>query len=365
MDRILQAVDGMNIGGGIQSFIMNVYRNIDRANIQFDFLLHRHNEHSYEEEIKRMGGRIYYVAGRKDGILKNKQKLDAFFKEHKEYKVVHFHCSSLSYIEPLIAAYNNGVESRVVHSHSSRIIGKNRSIHIINHWINKRRIHRIATDYLACGELAAAWMYKGSKITNQVVIITNGIDTRRFQYSKIKRNKIRNDLGIGDELLLCHVGRFEIVKNHVFLLNIFKALLDSGKRAKLMLVGGGTLFDNIVQLSKQLNVYSDILFLGIRNDVDELYQAADVVLLPSLYEGFPMAAIEAQASGVTFIMSDSITKEVLIKENALCCSISSSPKDWVEAIVNNVKRCEDNSAIVERRLDVQATLNNLIKIYNR
>ena len=363
MIRVLNVVDGMSIGGGIQSFIMNVYRNMDREKVQFDFLLHRHNEYTYEPEIRSMGGRIFYSPGRKEGILKNKQGLDRFFKEHPEYRIVHFHASSLSYVEPLIAAYKHNVPIRIMHSHSTRIVGKAKYVHLLLHYFNKLNIWRYTTDYAACGEIAANWAFGGTEARKNVVILKNGIDLDHFSFRQEKRDSARLELNLVDKYVICHVGRFEKVKNHEFLLQIFKQVLQKCRNAVLLLVGNGSLMDLVQQEAKELELSEHIRFLSVRSDMDRIYHAADCVVLPSLYEGFPITGVEAQATGVPFVMSDTITKEVAMKPNVRIVSLNAKPEEWADNILNNTERYIDNTPLIERGMDIQTTEELLLRMY--
>ena len=217
MIRVLQIVDNMN-SGGIQSFIMNAYRHIDSNKIQFDFLLCK-KDPFYGKEIEELGGKLFYIPARNKGLLANRKALQAFFDDHKDYQIVHMHESSLSYLEPLMAAKKAGIQKRIIHSHSTRVMGS--KVHILLHYINQKRINKIATDYLACGESAADWMYGNSSIRDRVRIIYNGIDVSKFEFNETLRNEIRRELCVEQQYVLGHAGRFEPVKNHSFLLDIF------------------------------------------------------------------------------------------------------------------------------------------------
>lgn len=361
MIRVLQVVDHMGLGG-IQAFIMNVYRNIDRNKVQFDFLVHKKGGNTFAEEINRLGGIIHYVPARNEGILKNRRALDSFFKEHPEYKVVHQHESSLSYIEPLIAAKNNNVPIRIIHSHNTRM--GNSLIHKILHTLNSKRIHRIATHYLACGKLAGEWLYGKSKVKDKFTVVINGIKLSNFEFNEIVRGKVRNDLCVDDDTtVFCHIGRFDTVKNHVFLVDIFNEIIKINPNSKLVLVGNGVLMNAIENKVNDLGLNDNVSFLGLRNDINQIVQGADAVLLPSLYEGFPVTAIEAQAAGLPFFMSDSVSKEALIKRNSYALSLRYSAKQWAEFIIPRIERQIDNSIMYEKGFDIQNTVLTLYKIY--
>lgn len=361
MIRVLQIVDHMGLGG-IQAFIMNVYRNIDREKIQFDFLVHKTGGNTFTEEIGRLGGKMYYVLARNQGIRKNKHALDEFFKKHPEYKVVHQHESSLSYIEPLIAAKNNNVPVRIIHSHSTRM--GNNLIHKVLHIYNSKRIHCVATHYLACGELAGKWMYGKSKVRDSFKVIINGIKLKKFEYNEALRNSVRFELKLDKETTYCHIGRFDRVKNHDFLIDVFNEIVKLQPLSKLVLVGQGVLMGETKSKVNDFGLGERVIFLGMRSDIDRIVQAVDAIILPSLYEGFPVTAIEAQAAGVPFFMSDTVSKEAMIKKNSYALSLSASAKDWAEFIVSKIERLPDNKIMYDKGFDIQNTVDNLCKIYN-
>lgn len=360
MIRVLQVVDHMGLGG-IQAFIMNVYRNIDRSQIQFDFLVHKMENNTFQEEIESLGGKMFFVPARNQGILKNRRSLDAFFKVHPEYKVVHQHESSLSYIEPLIAAKKHNVPIRIIHSHSTRM--GNNIVHKALHWFNSKRIHRVATHYLACGELAGRWFYGKSKVKNDFTVVINGIQLNKYEYNEKTRLDVRKKFGFGTETVYCHVGRFDVVKNHAFLIDVFKELVENNANSKLVLVGDGILMDDIKNKVFKLGLSDKVVFLGLRSDVSIILQGVDAVLLPSLYEGFPVTAIEAQAAGLPFFMSDKVSKEALIKNNSYALSLNDPAKNWADFIVPRIERQVDNKLMYENGFDIQNTVDSLYNIY--
>lgn len=362
MKRILQIVDSMGMGG-IQAFIMNVYRSIDKEEFQFDFLLHHKLPNSYDEEIKKLGGKIYYLPSRKYGILKNKKALDVFFKEHDEYKVVHQHESSLTYIEPLIAAKNNGVPIRIIHAHSTKASGN--KIHTLLHYINKRRINDIATHYFTCGKLAGEWMYNNTPCATKFQIVNNGINIEQFKYNESIRKEYRKLFGVENNFVIGNVGRFSNVKNHLFLIDVFNEYLKIDSDSKLVLVGSGELLDKIKSKALELGIQKKILFLGVRKDVASIVQMFDFVIIPSLYEGFPVTAVEAQASGVPCIISDSVTKDVVINKNVQMLSLNLGAKKWASSVINQKDRETDVSELLNCGFDINTTLVFLKQIYEK
>lgn len=358
MIRVLQIVDHMGLGG-MQAFIMNVYCNIDRSKIQFDFLVHKSEGNTFQEQIYSLGGKMYSVPARNQGLIKNRRALDKFFKEHPEYKIVHQHESSLSYIEPLIAAKNNGVPIRVIHSHSTRM--GNSIIHKFLHLINAKRIHRIATHYLACGELAGKWFYNTSRVKDNFTVVINGIRIKDFEFNEDTRIKVREELGLSDEIAICHIGRFDWVKNHIFLIDIYKEIEKKVPNSKLILVGQGVLMDKIKQKVNLLGLGEKVFFLGLRNDINRIVQAVDAVLLPSIYEGFPVTAIEAQAAGLPFFMSDTVSREAMIKKNSYAISLNLSAEEWAKYILEHLERYQDNTLM--KGFDIAETVKVVTSIY--
>lgn len=361
MLRVLQVLDNLG-SGGIQAFIMNVYRNIDRNAIQFDFLVHKRMYNAYEDEIENLGGLIYCLPSRSEGLLKNRRALNAFFFEHKEYSVVHMHISSLSYIEPLIAAKKNDVPCRITHSHSTKAPGSR--IHTFLHYINKRRIRSFANVYLACGQMASEWFYKGTKIVDSVQIVGNGIEVQKFEYSATIRNKVRQELGFKDnDIVIGHVGRFSSVKNHSYIINILKVMISKKINAKALLVGDGENLENIIKMSEQEGVREKVVFTGRQENVNELLQAMDAFVLPSFYEGFPVVAIEAQAAGLPCFLSASITREVLLKNNVFYLDINQPPEVWCNKIIAEHNRSTSNEVLYEKKMDIVSSVQLLCDIY--
>lgn len=361
MYRVLHVVDSMGMGG-IQAFIMNVYRTINKDEYQFDFLLNRHIENSYEKEIAELGGIIYFVPSRRKGILKNCRALNDFFMNHQGYIAIHMHESSLSYIEPLIQAKKNGCYT-IIHSHSTGV--NNSIIHRILHEINKKRIYKYANCCIACGELAREWMYGHTKVFDQSVIITNGIDIKKYTYDNEIREKYRKEFELEGKYVIGHVGRFSKVKNHDFLIDVFAEVLKIRNDAILMLVGDGTLRNKVDEKVNNLGLNENVLCLGARKDISNILQAIDVLVLPSFYEGFPVTVVEAEAAGVPVVMSDAITDEVMNKSNIIKLSLKESTSKWAEKICEHHNRAIDNSLLYEAGLDITETTKKLIQIYAR
>lgn len=335
MIRVLHILHSMN-RGGIETFLMNIYRNVDRGEVQFDFLLHVDEECAYDDEIIAMGGKIFRIPGRRQGIQKNRRALDSFFSEHTEYKIVHQHVSSLSYIEPLRIAARKNIPVRIIHSHNTMEGGG--KFHKYLHLWNQRDLEQYATDFLACSEPAALWICGQKRFKmKKYMIIKNGINTKDFSYSRQNREKIRDELGIKGEKVIGHIGRFSPQKNHTFLIDIFNYINKKDPDIILLLVGDGNLRQQIQNKVNRLGLQDRVIFTGIRADVPDLYCAMDVFLFPSLYEGLGMVLVEAQAAGLPCVVSEKgIPEEVKLNNNLLFISLEKKPEWWAAACLEAV-----------------------------
>ena len=364
MIRVLHSVYGMN-RGGIETFLMNVYRNIDRTKVQFDFLVHTDKKCNFDDEIAALGGNIFHIPARNEGVLKNRKALDEFFEAHLEYRILHQHASSLSYVEPLKAAKRCKVSTRIIHAHSTQAGGS--FLHNYVHRWNRLFLKSYATSCFACSDLAGKWMYgKKQYEAGTFKIINNGIPTNKFVFNEAKRNKVRSDLGVEGKFVLGHVGRFFYPKNHEFLIDIFQAAYEKEPNSVLLLVGEGELREQIEQKIASLNLKRSVILTGIRDDISDLLQAMDIFIFPSHYEGLPVTLVEAQATGLPCLVSDNITKQVKLTNNIeyidLLCPISK----WVDrifAINANYVRQDESKQIVNAGFDIEKTTQWLQDLY--
>lgn len=354
--RILQIVPNMQ-QGGIENFLMNIYRNIDRRKVQFDFLVHYEKKYYFDDEIEKLGGRIYRLSVREDNnLMKYIKDLNQFFKEHKEYKIVHGHMASLGYFY-LHVAKKNGVPIRIAHSHGASYL-KNLKGYTKLFLFKFFKIP--ANIYWACSTEAGKFIF-GEK--NKFELIPNAIDMKKFKYNTSIRNEVRNDLKLNNKLVIGNVGRFNLQKNHSFLLDIFAELHKINPNTVLLLIGNGELEKNIKEKINKLNLNNDVKLLGIRDDVNRIYQAMDLFLMPSLFEGLPLTGVEAQTSGLRCIFSDTITKEVKISDNAEFFSLKKSSSEWANEIINYSKYSRENYVIKNKDFDINTLAKKIEKKY--
>lgn len=356
--RILQILPGGHVCGGIEFFVMNYYREMVKLGVQFDFLVHYKQKGYFDDEIKKLGGRIYYFSVREDkNVIRYIYQLCKFFYKHKEYKIIHGHMPGMAPIYFFIAKLF-GIKYRISHCHvtetENTLKGKilKQIIKIIPYFSNV---------YYACSKEAGYFMYKNREFK----IIHNAINTKKFVFDKDKREKLRKALNIDENFVIGHVGRFNLQKNHGFLINVFNEVYLINKRAKLLLIGEGPLEDKIKRQVEQLGLEKAVIFLGVRNDVADLYNAMDCFVLPSLFEGLGIVVVEAQASGLHCYVSDTVPREAKITDLVNFMSLDKSPKFWAEKIVNqNVYGHFDTAKIIKLAgYDITSEAKNLKNLY--
>lgn len=368
MIRVLQILPGLN-RGGMETFIMNIYREIDRTKIQFDFLINCHDG-DYVQEIKSLGGEVFYIPPRREGYENYLQNLNKFFRQNaSKYNAIHYHESSLSSLEPLYFATRYGIKTRIMHSHNSKISGN--KLHYLTHALGKLSIRKLATNYLGCSDKAIKWMYGGSGILRKAELIKNGINTADFKFNLEKREYIRTLLNLQNKKVIGHVGRFMKVKNHEFLLHILKSLLMLDSSYHLVLVGTGELESSVKSLAVTLGIAEHISFLGVRSDINIIMQGLDAFVMPSLYEGLPVVLVEAQTSGLPVICSDAISSMSKLTDNYYSLSLNDTYEKWAstinQAIMNTDISDREKSIrnIVSAGFDIKNTTSRLFSLYSK
>lgn len=326
MTRVLHVVTSMG-RAGLETMLMNYFRHIDRDRIVFDFLVHRDGVYDYDEEILALGGNIYHLPKLNPMDPGYLIKLNRFFAEHR-YTIVHSHLDCMAGL-PLKYAMKNGVPVRIAHAHSSN------QMHDLKYPIKlfyKANIGRYANEFMACSEAAGRWMF-GDKLFS---VLKNGIDTERFAWDPPTAERVRDKLRIPQNALLAgHVGRFTAEKNHSFLLEVFAEIRRKRPDAMLMLVGDGVLKSKTEEKASQMGVGDSVRFMGVRSDVNELLQAMDLFILPSLFEGLPLTLLEAQTSGVPCLISDRVPAESVVTEGlAEIMPLEESAERWAEKAVS-------------------------------
>ena len=335
--------------GGAETMVMNYYRHIDRQKIQFDFMVHREQRGAFDDEIESMGGRIYRMPPiYPQNFVRYKRMLKEFFDEHTEYQVIHSHMSELGYFA-FVEAKRHGIPKRICHAHNApdfRHENLIQYIKLIPRYYFIRRIRHLTTDFFVCSHIAGLWLF-GKKRQDKFVFMRNAIETENFLYNAGEANVIRKKLGITSQRLICHVGRFNKQKNHSFLIDIFKEILDNDPDSILLLVGDGELRKEIEDKVNRLHLQDHVRFLGVREDVPQLLKASDLLLFPSYYEGLSVVLVEAQATGITCVVTNSLAEETIIcKDQMKLFSLQRSAKEWADIVLKSKSGKRENAMTI-------------------
>lgn len=359
--RILHVLGRLDRGGA-ETMIMNIYRNIDRNKIQFDFIVHTADECAYDEEIIDAGGHIFNVPR---FSLKNSIRYiiewSRFFQKHQEYKIIHSHVRSTATIFLLIAKLY-GLKT-IIHSHS---VSNGRGIISRIKTILSYPLRYICDYYFACSNEAGKWLF-GENIMqgDRFFLLNNAIDSDLFKFKLEKRDLIRKQLNIENKFVIGHVGRFCEVKNHIFLIEIFNEICLKNSNAVLLLIGNGELRKDIEQKVIDFGIEDNVMFLGVREDIPDILQVMDVFLFPSLFEGLGMVLIEAQVSGLKCIISETIPKEVEITDLIRVISLNDPPQHWADIILTSpYERYSRQAEIIDAGYEIKTTARWLEKIYS-
>ncbi len=341
---------------------MNLYRNIDREKIQFDFAVHGNDAGDYEKEITQLGGKFYYFPHMRKNPVEYKKAWHEFWKNNaNRYKAFHMHTNSLANVIAMEEAKKANVPIRIIHSHSS-MANKGR-LQFLNDYLHKKhrkKLPELATDLFACSDKAAEWLFGGMQVGNiNVVKINNGVDTESFKFDEAKRKELRNVLNLEGKKVIGHVGTFIPVKNHGFLIDVVEKAYRSDRDIRCILVGNGSLLEEIKEKVHQKELDDIVLFLGVCGNVNELLSAMDIFAMPSLYEGLPVSLVEVQANGLPAVVSDTITTDVKFQSNLHYIPLSSSCDEWAEEIIkiiNNNERADDCKCVSEHGFDIKDTV---------
>lgn len=336
MIRVLEVFREPMANGGQESFLMNMYRNMDRSKVQLDFLTpFTCDNPGLKAEIESLGGRVFtcdHVFGEKNNQV-FKSSVREFLANHP-YSIVHFHSgSTYALMEGAKLAADAGIPVRVVHSHCGGF--KNLKYHIIK-TLSVPYLLKYPTDYLACSDLAAAWKFPRSVIQNhRYTVIKNAVDTVRFHYDPVVRRIVRRSLKLSDDTLVVgHVGRFSLQKNHAFLVDVFEQIHRQQPDSVLLLVGAGELEEEIRAKVQERGLADAVRFLGLRKDIPDLMNAMDVFVLPSFFEGLPVVGVEAQATGLPVVTSTAVARELPLERLSTYIPLEELAESWARQIID-------------------------------
>ena len=358
--RVLQIL-GIVANGGVEAVIMNYYRNMNKNKIQFDFVVHNDADENYIKEILSMGAKVYKVTPYNQNVFKFMYEIYHIIKSN-QYQIVHSNMNALSGFA-LLPAYLAGAKVRILHNHTTD--SREEKLRSLIKRLLRPFARLFANQYWACSKLAAEWMYgKNAVINGRVTIINNAINLEKFKFNKEKRERLRKELGLENCFVIGHVGRFMKQKNHEFLIDIFNEVLKQKKNARLLLIGDGKLKLQIEEKVKKLGIKSAVMFLGVRNDVADLYNIMDIFVFPSFYEGLGMVVIEAQVNGLSVVTSDAVPKEAKVTKNIRFLNLRQPKIEWCNAILKaERKEIVNNEDILLKNFDIKSESRKLENLY--
>jgi len=360
-------MSSVNSGSGIMNVVMNLYRNIDRAKIQFDFLYLEETPSTCKSEIAELGGRIFYIE--KPGLLSAKHfisRMDAFFREHaRDYAVIHLHELLINAV-CLGLAKKHGINHRIVHAHATKYSDK--KINALRNYFLCLTLKKYANILFACSRKAGEFLFGRADVKNgKVHILNNAIDCEKYGYNPETRRKVRKELRLENCFVIGHVGRLWKQKNHAFLLDIFFELYKTEKDAVLLLAGSGELEREIRDKAHRQGINKSVIFLGNRSDVRDLLQAMDVFVLPSFFEGLPLTLVEAQASGLRCFTSTNVTEEAKVTDLVRYISLSKSAAFWADTIsaCRGYERQDAAILVKNNGYDIKDVAGKLTQYYSK
>lgn len=327
----------LNVNSGVASMVMNLYRNIDRSRIQFDFITWNIDKNSnYIAETQKMGARVYEISSYKKDLFAFKKEAKTVLAEN-HFDGIHCH-EYLVNIPFLYWAMKRKIPLRITHSHNPTInsfIKRDLTV------LCRGLFARYATNFFACSKESGEFLFgKNAKVS----IIPNGIEVSRFSYSPKIRSELRKSMGIQNNFVIGSIGRLEAQKNFSFLLNVFYELCKEEKNVKLIIAGDGTQRDSLKLQAETMGISEKVSFLGVCANVPDLLQVMDLFILPSLFEGLGIVLVEAQANGVSCIASDTIPREVKVNNNLKFLSLKAGKEIWAKVIEQEIQKNGEREA---------------------
>lgn len=363
MKKIVCFVSSMDAGGA-ETFIMKIYRAIDRTKYQFDFIVSSNQKGLYNDEILSLGGNVFYTPAKSKYFFKNILTTYKILRKHNYEAALRMTSHSLGTID-LLVAKAAGIKKLILRSTNAGNTNTSK-VSIFLHKIFRFLPKCVPNIKIAPSILAADFLFGKNSVKNKkVIILNNGIPLDKFLFDDRLRKQTRNNLKINNKFVIGHIGRFNFQKNHKFLIKIFYEINKKFPETVLLFIGKGELENDIKNCVDNLELNEKVLFLGIRKDIPELLMAMDLMLFPSLFEGMPNVLIEAQATGLPCIISDSITKEVLINENIIPLPLTDKD-EWINESINFINKPKIDRGVLNNSLkdagyDIKAVCNNFIE----
>lgn len=366
MKRLLCILSSMNAGGA-ETFLMKLYRNMDRTCFQMDFCINSEEKCFYEDEIINLGGRIYRIPAKSNDLRGYRKQLAVTVKDNKYEYVLRVTSSAMGFMDLKVA---KKAGARVCCARSSNASGGGGVKSFLAHRVGKMLYSSYVDVKIAPSDLAAKYTFgKSAYNSGKVKILHNAIDLHVYRYDEQKSNEIREEFSILPKTkVIGHIGRFAEQKNHSFLVEIFKEIHNRDKDTVLLLVGDGPLRKQIEKKAEELGILANVIFAGVRSDIPALLSAMDVFVFPSFYEGMPNTVIEAQATGLPCLISDTITKEANVTGLVDYLELSKDARTWAEYALHKVAvvRKDTYHMFIKEKYDIQTIEKEFVDlIFNK
>lgn len=363
MKRVLCILSCMNAGGA-ETFLMKIYRELDRTKYQMDFCVNIFEEGFYDKEITQMGGRLFRIPAKSDNLKEFKRQLSAIVKNEQYEAVLRITSSAMGFLDLKIAKKAGAKLCAARSSNSNDPAGIKAKV---AHRLGRVLYGKYVDVKIAPSDLAAIYTFGEHAYKNgEVNILHNALDLDVYKFGLEERKRVRAEFGIKESEILCgHVGRFSPQKNHDFLIDIFSELCKEHSNYKLLLVGNGELEEKIRKKCADKGLRDKVIFAGVRSDIPAVLSAMDVFVFPSLYEGMPNTVIEAQATGLPCVISDTITKEAKITDLVRYTSLNNSVGSWALELLQQEfekrNREQYNSVARKQGYDIKQCVSQFVE----
>lgn len=369
-DRAVKVVVTAPLGvGGVTNMMINIQSHMDRSKVNFDYLVYHDRKEPLEEKVLNMGSKklIASVDNVPVKPLRRLLRINEIRKVCKKnhVKILHYNADSAADMTNIIGAKLGGVKYITIHSHNAGFGTAGIGVKLLSKLL-KPLIPLICDSYWTCSDLAAIFLFPKSVIkTGSYEVLPNGIELNKYAYNPDVRKAMRKKLGIEGKYVVGHAGRFSAQKNHAFLIDIFNMIQQKDSNTVLLLLGVGELAETMKAKVKNLSIEDKVIFYGSSNEMEKMWQAMDVFVMPSLHEGLPVTGVEAQASGLPCVFADTITKEISLTENCKFLSLDDSLEKWAEIILSyrQLKRKSGVQALLKAHYDIQQTADRVTELY--
>jgi glycosyltransferase involved in cell wall biosynthesis len=366
MIKVLQVIGSLRIGGA-ETVAMNLYRYIDREKFEFHYLVYGDSVGDYEGEVESLGGKVIHMKPSRN-LLTYTKALESVLYNYGPYDVIHSHLMFHNGIVLNVAKKNN-IAIRVSHAHSTKdgVQAKGalkRLLRTTYVRIMRNYILKNANVFIACGYEAGCYLYGKEFYEKKGVLIKNGIDLDKYIYKPDIRKSIQCKYSLEGKRIYACIGHFEVEKNHKFLIEVFKDIIKVDSKAYLVLLGEGTLKEEIYKLCVNSGINNNVLFTGNVDNVNEWLQAIDFILMPSLFEGFPVTLVEAQAAGVKCFVADNISQETNITGQVQFLPLEKR-EEWIKiaSLPENYRRPDNREALKKGGFSVKESMKKIEQIY--